>query len=87
MDALAATAEGEGLGAIRLETGIHQPEAIGLYRSGGYVEIRRLAITSRTRSASSWRRSCQLRCRNTRRRILTDRLRYRDCRRRRRVPG
>jgi len=26
------------LTAIRLETGIHQPEAIGLYRSAGYVE-------------------------------------------------
>ncbi|SIQ11306.1 putative acetyltransferase [Rhizobium sp. RU20A] len=39
MEALAATATGEGLSAIRLETGIHQPEAIGLYRSGGYVEI------------------------------------------------
>lgn len=28
-----------GLAAIRLETGIHQPEAIGLYRSAGYVDI------------------------------------------------
>ncbi|MET3588204.1 putative acetyltransferase [Pseudorhizobium tarimense] len=27
------------LGAIRLETGIHQPEAIGLYRSYGFTEI------------------------------------------------
>ncbi|MDP9629865.1 UNVERIFIED_ORG: putative acetyltransferase [Ensifer adhaerens] len=27
-----------GLDIIRLETGIHQPEAIGLYRSAGYVE-------------------------------------------------
>lgn len=28
-----------GLTAIRLETGIYQPEAIGLYRSAGYAEI------------------------------------------------
>lgn len=28
-----------GIVAIRLETGIHQPEAIGLYRRSGYVEI------------------------------------------------
>lgn len=27
------------LRAIRLETGIHQPEAIGLYRSYGFQEI------------------------------------------------
>jgi putative acetyltransferase len=28
-----------GLSAIRLETGIHQPEAIALYRTAGYVDI------------------------------------------------
>lgn len=28
-----------GLFILRLETGIHQPEAIGLYRKAGYVEI------------------------------------------------
>ena len=28
-------ARGEGLGCMRLETGIHQPEALGLYRSTG----------------------------------------------------
>jgi putative acetyltransferase len=28
----------EGLEWLRLETGIHQPEALGLYRSAGYVE-------------------------------------------------
>lgn len=28
-----------GFSAIRLETGIYQPEAIGLYRSAGYVDI------------------------------------------------
>ncbi|CAN7607216.1 GNAT family N-acetyltransferase [Rhizobium sp. LjRoot30] len=28
-----------GFSAIRLETGISQPEAIGLYRRSGYVEI------------------------------------------------
>lgn len=30
--------ESLGLDVIRLETGIHQPEAIGLYRAAGYVE-------------------------------------------------
>ncbi len=28
----------EGLDWLRLETGIHQPEALGLYRAAGYVE-------------------------------------------------
>jgi putative acetyltransferase len=28
----------EGLDWLRLETGIHQPEALGLYRSAGYAE-------------------------------------------------
>ena len=28
-----------GLTVVRLETGIYQPEAIGLYRSAGYAEI------------------------------------------------
>jgi putative acetyltransferase len=28
----------EGLEWLRLETGVHQPEALGLYRSAGYVE-------------------------------------------------
>jgi putative acetyltransferase len=28
----------EALACIRLETGVHQPEALGLYRSAGYVE-------------------------------------------------
>jgi putative acetyltransferase len=39
MDALVATAKDLGLDAIRLETGISQPEAIGLYRKAGFVEI------------------------------------------------
>lgn len=30
---------GAGLSAIRLETGIYQPEAIRLYKTAGYVEI------------------------------------------------
>lgn len=38
MAALEAKAETLGLTAIRLETGIYQPEAIGLYSSSGYVE-------------------------------------------------
>ena len=37
--ALEAEAIRLGLGVIRLETGIHQPEAIGLYRKAGYIEI------------------------------------------------
>jgi putative acetyltransferase len=28
----------EGLRCLRLETGIHQPEALALYRAAGYVE-------------------------------------------------
>lgn len=39
MQALEALAAERHLAAIRLETGIHQPEAIGLYRKFGYVEI------------------------------------------------
>ena len=30
--------EEEALGLLRLETGVHQLEAVGLYRSAGYVE-------------------------------------------------
>jgi putative acetyltransferase len=32
-------ARAEGVTVIRLETGIHQPEAIGLYRASGFVDI------------------------------------------------
>ena len=39
MDKLEEQATKRGLKAIRLETGIYQPEAIGLYRKYGYVEI------------------------------------------------
>lgn len=39
MDRLEEQAGTLGLSAIRLETGIYQPEAIGLYRKYGYVEI------------------------------------------------
>lgn len=39
MDALIARGQGLGLSAIRLETGISQPEAIGLYRKAGFAEI------------------------------------------------
>lgn len=38
LTAIEEKAEKLGLSAIRLETGIHQPEAIGLYRTAGYVE-------------------------------------------------
>ncbi|MBM7047844.1 GNAT family N-acetyltransferase [Rhizobium lusitanum] len=39
MKTLEAAAAERDLTAIRLETGIYQPEAIGLYRRFGYVEI------------------------------------------------
>ena len=39
METLEAAAAERNLKAIRLETGIYQPEAISLYRRFGYVEI------------------------------------------------
>lgn len=39
LDALEAHAAQIGQSCLRLETGIHQPEAIGLYRSAGYRDI------------------------------------------------
>ena len=39
METLEAAALEKGLSAVRLETGIYQPEAIGLYRKFGYLEI------------------------------------------------
>jgi len=38
LDRIEAEARREGLGCLRLETGIYQPEALGLYRSAGYAE-------------------------------------------------
>jgi putative acetyltransferase len=38
LDRIEEEARREGLGWVRLETGIYQPEALGLYRSAGYVE-------------------------------------------------
>ena len=38
MTVLEDALRGHGIGLARLETGIHQPEAIGLYRRLGYVE-------------------------------------------------
>lgn len=38
LDRIEAEARRESLACLRLETGIHQPEALGLYRSAGYVE-------------------------------------------------
>jgi putative acetyltransferase len=32
-------ARASGLAIVRLETGVHQPEALALYRSSGYHEI------------------------------------------------
>ncbi len=39
LEALETHAAQRGQTCFRLETGIHQPEAIGLYRSAGYREI------------------------------------------------
>jgi putative acetyltransferase len=36
---LEAQARREGLASLRLETGIHQPEALGLFRAAGFREI------------------------------------------------
>jgi putative acetyltransferase len=38
LDRIEEEARRAGLGCLRLETGIHQPEALGLYRTAGYVE-------------------------------------------------
>lgn len=38
LEALVTAGREERLRALQLETGIHQPEAIGLYRVGGFVE-------------------------------------------------
>jgi putative acetyltransferase len=38
LDRIEEEARREGLACVRLETGIHQPEALGLYRAAGYVE-------------------------------------------------
>jgi putative acetyltransferase len=38
LDRIEDEARREGLDCMRLETGIHQPEALALYRSAGYVE-------------------------------------------------
>ncbi len=39
LEELEAAARNDGVTALRLETGIHQPEAIGLYRRAGFAEI------------------------------------------------
>lgn len=39
LETLEGHAAGLGLRCVRLETGVKQPEAIGLYRAFGYVEI------------------------------------------------
>lgn len=38
LDALQSAAIQEGASVLRLETGINQPEAIGLYRASGFLE-------------------------------------------------
>lgn len=39
LEAIIRSARDLGVDVIRLETGIHQPEAIGLYRSAGFTDI------------------------------------------------
>ena len=39
LEAVERSARAQGLSLLRLETGIHQPEALGLYRAAGYREI------------------------------------------------
>lgn len=39
LDALEAEASRKGIRVMQLETGIYQPQAIGLYRRAGFVEI------------------------------------------------
>ena len=39
LETLEKQAEQRGISIIRLETGIYQPEAIGLYRKAGYLQI------------------------------------------------
>jgi putative acetyltransferase len=39
LERLEDAARAAGVTVIRLETGVHQPEAIGLYRAAGFVEI------------------------------------------------
>lgn len=39
LDKLERAARSDSVTALRLETGIHQPEAIGLYRRAGFIEI------------------------------------------------
>jgi putative acetyltransferase len=41
LERVEAEARSEGLALLRLETGIHQPEALGLYRAAGYRERER----------------------------------------------
>jgi putative acetyltransferase len=38
LDRIEEEARREGLTCVRLETGVHQPEALGLYRAAGYAE-------------------------------------------------
>ena len=38
LERIEAEARGNRLSCLRLETGIHQPEALGLYRAAGFVE-------------------------------------------------
>jgi putative acetyltransferase len=39
LDAVEAIARAEGIAALKLETGIYQPAAIGLYRSAGFEVV------------------------------------------------
>lgn len=39
LDSLLGLARRAGVSVVRLETGIHQPQAIGLYRTAGFTEV------------------------------------------------
>ena len=56
LDEIEAIARKRGTTRLRLEMGGLQPEAIGLYRSAGFVEIGPFGDYGRIRSAFSWRR-------------------------------
>ena len=48
LDALEAAAKAEDVRIVRLETGVRQPEALGLYRRPGSPNAARLALSARS---------------------------------------
>ena len=47
--------QSRGVSLFRLETGIKQPEALGLYRKLGYLSVVRLVLTGPIRIVCSWK--------------------------------